>query len=150
VIPPQPAESIDNILSALYAAISGPAGARDWTHFRSLFAPGARLISTAKRNDGSIALDVLDVEGFITRASAAIANKSFYEREIARRIERYGAIAHVFSTYESRQNPTDPPFDRGINSIQLFFDGIRWWVVTIYWTNELSGSAIPAPYLPLG
>jgi hypothetical protein len=25
------------------------------------------------------------------------------------------------------------PFMRGINSIQLFNDGKRWWIVNIYW-----------------
>ena len=36
------------------------------------------------------------------------------------------AIAHVFSTYESRRAAADPtPFQRGINGIQLLFDGHR-------------------------
>ena len=54
--------------------------------------------------------------------------------EIARRTEQFGNIAHVWSIYESRHNEDDPePFMRGINSIQLFNDGKRWWIVNIYW-----------------
>jgi hypothetical protein len=60
-------------------------------------------------------------------------NLGFYEKEIARRTEQFGNIAHVWSIYESRHNEDDPePFMRGINSIQLFNDGKRWWIVNIY------------------
>jgi hypothetical protein len=40
---PSDVKSIDSILTALYAVISGPAGDRDWNRFRSLFAKNARL-----------------------------------------------------------------------------------------------------------
>ena len=44
---PADVASVDAIIAALYDVISGPAGqARDWTRFRSLFVPGARLIPT--------------------------------------------------------------------------------------------------------
>ena len=70
-------------------------------------------------------------------AQRPFSKEVFYEREVARRAERYGDIMQVFSTYESRHDPKDPePFARGINSFQLFFDGTRWWVVTIYWQQE--------------
>ncbi len=40
-------ESVDGIVSALYASISGEAGEpRDWERFKSLFADGALLIHT--------------------------------------------------------------------------------------------------------
>ena len=92
---------------------------------------------------------VLTVEEYIKRAEPTLKANGFFEREIARRIERFGATAHVFSTYESRHAANDPqPFVRGINSIQLFFDGTRWWVVTIFWDSERSGQTIPEEYLP--
>jgi len=76
------------------------------------------------------------------------AEHGFYEKEIARRTEQFGRIAHVWSIYESRQNPGDPePFMRGINSIQLFCDGSRWWIVSIYWQQESPEYPIPEKYL---
>jgi len=30
-----------------------------------------------------------------------------------------------------------------VNLFQLFFDGTRWWVVTIYWEAETPGNPIP-------
>jgi hypothetical protein len=92
---------------------------------------------------------VLSVDEFLQAIEPRVKEEGFFEREIARRVERFGAIAHVFSTYESRRAETDPqPFARGINSIQLFFDGQRWWVVTIFWDSERPNQPIPAEYLP--
>jgi hypothetical protein len=142
--------SPDAILAATYAVISGAAGeARDWSRFRSLFLPGARLIPTT-RNDAGIGFSahVYTPEEYVTRASTAFAKEGFYETESARRLERYGNIAQAFSTYESRHHPNEAPFARGINSFQLFFDGTRWWVVTILWQAETAETPIPSEFLP--
>ena len=62
-------------------------------------------------------------------------------------MECYGDIAQVFSTYESRHAEADAkPFQRGINSFQLLFDGHRWWVVTIYWQGERLDLPLPKQY----
>ena len=143
-------ESIDAIITATYEAISGAAGEqRDWDRERSLYYPGARLIPTAKPGaTGGLAPQLLDVEGFIARVEPYFAEHGFYEKEIARRTERLGQIAHVWSTYESRHSADDPePFARGINSIQLFNDGTRWWILSIYWQQESAEHAIPQEYL---
>ena len=36
---------------------------------------------------------------------------------------------------------------RGINSIQLFYDGTRWWVLSVFWDNERPDQPIPEQYL---
>lgn len=148
---PRDVESIDAIIAAAYDVISGPAGKkRDWDRERSLFYPGARLIPTASvpgRNDVDLEPQVLDVESYIARVEPLL-QKGFYEREVARRTEQFGRIAHVWSTYESRHDPNDPrPFMRGINSIQLFNDGGRWWIVSIYWQQEGPEHPVPEKYL---
>jgi hypothetical protein len=149
---PDDVSSIDAILNAAYDVISGRAGKkRDWDRERSLFVPGARLIPTATvpgRNDVDLAPLILDVEGYIQRVEPLFADKGFYEKEVARRTEQFGRIAHVWSTYESRHREDDPePFMRGINSIQLFHDGTRWWIVNIYWQHESATHPIPEKYL---
>ena len=151
---PDPADvaSIDAIIRATYDVISGPAGKkRDWNRERSLFYPGARLIPTASvpgRNDVDLEPQILDVEGYIARAEPLFEKAGFYEKEIARRVEEFGQIAHVWSTYESRHDPDDAkPFMRGINSIQLFNDGKRWWILSIYWQHENAAHPIPKKYL---
>jgi len=150
---PADVASIDAIITAAYDVISGPPGPRDWDRERSLFIPGARLIPTTKTAGetnpaGAITPRVLDVDGFIERSRAYLETSGFFEKEIARRIEQFGHIAHVWSTYESRHRKDDPaPFMRGINSIQLLFDDNRWWIVTIYWQHESPEDPIPEKYL---
>jgi hypothetical protein len=158
---PADVASMDSIIAALYDVISGPAGKkRDWDRFRSLFAPGARLIPTGARRPPGTKPDApltgneeygsraLTPEDYITRSSSLLEERGFFEREAARRTEIYGHIAHAFSTYESRHKAEDAkPFQRGINSIQLMNDGKRWWVVTVFWEGETEKTPLPKKYL---
>jgi hypothetical protein len=141
--------SIDSIVAALYDVISGPAGKkRDWDRMRSLFVQGGRLIPTGKRASGEVGSRMMDVEGYIAGSAKFIEENGFFEREIARRTENFGNIAHVFSTYESRHKADDAkPFARGINSIQLMNDGKRWWIVTVFWQGEGPDNPLPQKYL---
>ena len=141
--------SVDAVLAALYGVLSGPAGqTRDWDRFRSLFAPGARLIPSGRQPDGTGSMRPTDVEGFIATTDPVLRLTGLFQREVARRAERFGGVAHAFSTYESRRTLADAkPFARGINSIQLWNDGQRWWVVTVFWEGERPDNQIPAQYL---
>jgi len=141
--------SIDSVVAALYDVISGPAGKkRDWDRMRALFIPGARLIPTGKRQSGEIASRVLTVDDYANANTKFLEENGFFEREISRKTEVYGNIAHVFSTYESRHKAEDPkPFARGINSIQLMNDGKRWWIVTVFWQGEGPDNPLPEKYL---
>ena len=147
-------ESMEGTIAALYAAISGAAGERrDWERFRSLFLPGARMIPTNRvmhNGRGGHPPDAMDVETFIRTTAPVLEPIGFYERQIAARVERFGCIAHVWSTYDSRHAPDDAePFARGINSIQLYHDGARWWIVNGFWDSERADNPIPPRYLPL-
>jgi hypothetical protein len=139
--------SPEAIVTALYDVISGPAGqARDWDRFRGLFAPGARLMPAAPRQDGSVPV-ALSPDDYIKRANDALL-KGFFEREVSKKVDGFGTILHVFSTYDSKRAATDEkPFARGINSIQLMQHGGRWWIVTVLWDQERPDNPIPAKYL---
>ncbi len=141
--------SIDAILHAAYDTISGPAGQqRDWNRFRSLFVSGARLIPVVSNPEGGFRTMVFSADEYAKHGDPYFQKNGFFEREVARRTERYGSMAQVFSTYESRHGAADPkPFERGINSFQLMNDGHRWWIVTIFWQGETSDSPIPKEYL---
>ena len=140
--------TMDSIVASLYDVISGPAGPRNWDRFRSLFVPGARLIPTGRRQTGEVGSRVLTPEEYIQRSAPLIEKNGFFEREISRRTEKFGNIAHLFSTYESRHaKDEEKPFARGINSIQLMNDGKRWWIVTVFWQGEDDKNPLPAEYL---
>ncbi len=143
-------ESIDAIIAALYDVISGPAGQqRDWDRMRSLFTPQARLMPVSTPPEGAAAqVQYLSMEDYITRAEPILVERGFFEREIGRVTERWERIAHVFSTYDSRWTAEDPePFSRGINSIQLMWDGTRWWITNIMWFGVGADVNIPPKYL---
>ena len=145
---PKDVATMDSIVAAVYDVISGLAGKRNWDRMRSLFIPGARLIPTGPRPTGEVGSRVLTVEDYVERAGPRLEKDGFFEREVSRRLEKFGNIAHIFSTYESRHAKDDAkPFARGINSIQLMNDGKRWWIVTIFWQGEDDKNPLPAEYL---
>lgn len=142
---PKDVASQDAIVAALYDAISGPAGQkRNWDRFRSLFAPGARLIPTGVGPDGKARIRTMTPDEYATATGTRLEQSGFFEREISRTGETFGNVTHAFSTYESRRTAADEkPFARGINSIQLFNDGQRWWVTSIFWESESPQNPLP-------
>lgn len=147
---PRDVGSLDAIMVAIYDVISGPAGQpRNWDRFRSLMSPHARLIPTGiSRETGRPVHRALTTEEYITLVGPVLERDGFFERELGRKVERYGNIVHLMSAYDSKRTPQDAqPFARGVNSMQLWFDGTRWWVVTIYWEAESPTNPIPAELL---
>ena len=51
------------------------------------------------------------------------------QEETDRTVQRSGNLVHVWSHYASARTPGGEPFDRGVNSISLFHDGDRWWIM---------------------
>ena len=133
---PEDVRSMDAILAALYNVISGDAGVeRDWSRFRSLFHPGARMIPTGRNaKTGKVGARIASPEAYIQANESFLEGEGFHEIELGRHVDTYGTITQVFSAYEARRKMSDPtPFLRGINSIQLLNDGTRWWILSIAW-----------------
>jgi hypothetical protein len=148
---PKDVSTADAIIAALYDANTNLVDQkRGAERFRSLFVPGARLMPTARPANGAGVIGIQTVDDYVQRASSGPPRHGFSEREIARRSEAFGNIMQVFSTYESRRDSADPHPGRGINSIQLFNDGSRWWVVGVLWDNARPDKPIPAEYLKSG
>ena len=147
---PADVASMDAIMAALYDVISGPPGkARDWNRMRSLFVPEARMIPTRTTKEGAVRMRWMTVNDYVATSGALIEREGFHERELARKTDRFGNMAQVFSTYDGRTDKGDY-HERGINSLQLLFDGKRWWIVSIMWVGETPDTPLPAAYLPKG
>ncbi|MCX2718015.1 hypothetical protein [Lentiprolixibacter aurantiacus] len=146
----QKVKTIDSTVEALYDVISGPKGQqRDWDFFRYLFHPEAKLVIAGKQEDSTYNSRYITIEEYIESASKWMYENGFYEKELHKVTERFGPIAHVFSSYESFRTAADKtPFMRGINSIQLMYTGDRWMVMNIYFTQETEENPIPEKYLP--
>jgi hypothetical protein len=139
--------SIDSIITTLYAVISGPVGApRQWDRFHSLMHPQARLIPTGCDSTGACRLRIMTPAEYQQRADSLLVAVGFTELELQRTTERYGTVAHAFSSYQSFRRGETAPFARGINSIQLFWDGQRWWIMSIFWDAERPGNPLPAAF----
>jgi hypothetical protein len=139
--------TLGDLIKAIDAAVSGP-GNRDRTCFRALFLPDARLMPLVKnKDDGSVAPRILTVQGWID-AVAKRGTAVFYEKQVKVATETYGHEAHLWSTYETRSTPDGKAEVRGINSIQAFFDGKSWKVISILWQAETPEEQMPEKYLP--
>lgn len=131
---------LDQSIRDLYAAISGPKGQpRDEVKLRGVLLPDCRL-GMPRTRDGVTTLATMTVDQYISRNFPVMEREGFEERELARRTERFGSIAHIWSSFETRMGETT---SRGINTIQCLFDGTRWRVVSILWDNEGPGKALP-------
>jgi hypothetical protein len=142
-------QSVDAIVAALYDVISGPAGqVRDSVRFAHLFLPQAQLCAHYTDSLGRMHLGCRNSQKFYEGLRKFTRDHGFYESEIGRRTEQWENMAHVWSSYASRNDRTDAkPFAQGINSIQLFHDGSRWWVLSVYWQPLPEGKTMPKNYL---
>jgi hypothetical protein len=149
---PSDVDTVDHLVTSLYDVISGAAGKpRDWDRFRSLFLPDGRLgvvrpetpaakDAPARKGDALF----LTPDMYVQRDDPYFKTHGFFERSIANRVEVFGNLVHVWSTYESRHAEHDSqPFARGINSIQIVYAQGRFWVASILWDEERPGFALP-------
>lgn len=142
---PEDVASVDAIIKAFYVVPAGEKGeARDWDRYASLFTPDARMIPARPDDKGNA------TAMFVTIAEYVDLNKTYFEKggfrdtETNRKVEQFGHIAHVWSTFESRHSAADvDPYVRGINSIQLLKDGDRWWIVNVFWDFEGPNHSLP-------
>jgi hypothetical protein len=146
---PEDVGSIDGMIKAYYEVITGPPGRpREWGRDRTLYIPDMRFVATRIDKEGKPSARIMSHQQFVDDEDAKMVKEGFDEREIHRVTQRFGNIAHVFSTYETRRTPAGPLIGRGINSIELFWDGKRWWIASAMWDDERPGNPIPKEYLP--
>ncbi|MGE5205015.1 MAG: nuclear transport factor 2 family protein [Chlamydiota bacterium] len=141
--------SVDAIITVSYAALShSPGRPADLQRFQSLFRPGAQLINLNGLG-GKPAIKAGTIEQITQMLlSTQHPERGHFEKELARRTEQYGNVAHVWSTYQSRDAEDGHSTQvRGINSISLVNDGQRWWIVSAQWMNETKARPIPQQYL---
>ena len=138
---------IEVVINSLYKSISFKKGEHpNLQKLKKLFINEARLIRTTK--DSHELMSVEDfISSFIRRIEAGDFIE-FHEYEIGKKIEIFGGIAHVFSTYETEFETRGGKLNaRGINSIQLIEIDGEWKVVNIFWYNEDDENKIPSEYL---
>jgi hypothetical protein len=130
------AEQLDEVLHAFYEVISFEEGAApDWERMTGLFSAHARITRITPEG-----IDYMDLAMFRNMAEELLevgAYTSFYEREIARRADRFGDVLHVASAYETKISPTALDyFERGVNSLQLIREEGHWRIISLCWDDH--------------
>lgn len=145
---PADVADLDGIIGAYYDVISGAAGeAADRERDAWLHHPDALVAISGVNPEGEAFVRTMSLDEYHD-AFGGTREAPFYEWEIHREVRRFGNIAHVWSTYASSAESGGEPFARGINSIQLYHDGSRWWIMGWIFDSERAGNDIPREFLP--
>jgi hypothetical protein len=146
---PEDVSTIDGIVKAFYEVVSGPPGRpRQWSRDRTLYIPGVQFVAMNEDSTHHVTARAMTHQQLVDHYDAELVEKGFFEHEIHRKTERFGNIAHILSAYESRYTENGAVIARGVNSIELFWDGRRWWIVTAIWDEERADNPMPKELLP--
>ena len=140
-------EAVGNVVGAYYRIVSGPAGGRDWEQFRTLFTETARLDAVGINEQGQNQFHPQSREEYVDHLGEYLKQYGFFQSEIKRATTCYARIAHVLSTYESRNDRKGKVIDRGVMSFQLIHDAGRWRIAHVMWNSETREYPLPARYL---
>ncbi len=144
---PADVASIDAIIKAYYEVVSGPAGeSADRARDEHLHHPSALIGIPTRGDDGQPTIRMITLSQYHDDFGGA-RQQPFYEWEINRETQRFGNVAHVWSTYASSREPAGEIFTRGINSIELFWGSGRWWITSWSFDQEREGLEVPGEYL---
>src|SRR5690242_14228466 len=128
--------SPEEVVLALYRVLSCLPGQEiDREAVIALFAPPATIMFAGLSGDGKPQLTVYSVEDFLDRITPMAQTGGREEKELWRNVDRFGNIAQVWSAYELRfASATGESITRrGVNSLQLFFDGSDWAILSLIW-----------------
>jgi hypothetical protein len=150
LIPPRAEDvsTIEGIVKASYETISGGVGVpRDWGRDRTLFAPESQSVGVrVDPKTGAVAAKSITEQEYADQDDAWMVKNGFTERELKHVIKRFGNVATVLSSYETR-TATDKTVRRGVNIFQLYYDGKRWWILSMVWDDERPDNPIPPELL---
>jgi hypothetical protein len=142
--------TIDGMIKAYYDVVSGPAGQpRQWDRDATLYIPKVRFVIVSEDAAGKTTAESMSHQEFVDNSEVSLGGKAFYEHEVHRITHRAGNIVHVFSTAERSSSPDGKVEGRGIDSLELFWDGKRWWITGAnLWDINTSRTPLPAEFLP--
>ena len=132
------------IPAAIDAAITGPAD-KDRACMKALLIPEARMTFVSLGADGAPTYSLQTLDEWITRVKAR-GHVTLQEKQLKFQIERYGNIAHVWSSYALYSDGEQ--IARGINSIQAIKEAGGWRVTGITVQAESATTPLPKQYLP--
>ena len=134
----------EGIPAAFDAAITGPAD-KDRACMKALLIPEARMMFLAIAADGAASYKLETLDDWIARVKAR-GHALLAEKQLKFRTDRYGNIAHLWSSYTLQSDGRQVA--RGINSIQAIKGAGGWRVTGIMVQAESVTAPLPKEYLP--
>ena len=137
------ADEIRRLVHEIYAAISGPAGERDWSAHSKHFAPGARSYVLHRGPNGD-ELKAYSQDEYAQSRAPFFRTHSFWEIETRSEIRVDGPLATALSYYDSFWDRSKPPFESGLNIIQLVRLNGEWKIASIMWEARSAAAIVAA------
>ena len=142
----QPEEPVRAAMGRYYELFCFKGGATpDPEELRDLFMPEGKVI-----NSNPDLPRALNVEQFIDLQQAQATHRAatgFYEREQFQKIDLFGNVAHVLSTYAKLDRSHTEPFALGVGSVQLIKVQERWLISVVAWYDQTAEVQVPERYL---
>ena len=140
--------TLDGIIKAYYAVVTVKKGEKpSYERDSLLHLTNAGVGGVQMNKEGIPVLKNITLKEFHRLSDPMVEKEGFYENEISRKVEKFGAVYHVWSTYESKLTAEGEVTARGINSIELFFDGKRFWITSWIFDEERKDNPLPKEYL---
>lgn len=139
-------KSIDAVMRTFYDVISGPPGKpRQWARDRGLYVKDVRFYVLSER-DGVVRMNAITHQQYVDAVDSSSTANGFVEFETARCVRRFGNLATVWSAYDGYNGvgASRKPAGRGVNAVQLYWDGKRWWITSVSWDSERPNNPLPA------
>ena len=132
------------IPAAIDVAITGLAD-KDRACMKALLMPEARMMFASLDADGAPTYTLLTLDDWIARVKAR-GHIMLAEKQLKFHIERFGNIAHLWSSYALHTDGKQSA--RGINSIQAIKEAGGWRITSIVVQAESPTTPLPKQYLP--
>ena len=112
---------------------------------KALLIPEARMMFVSLGTDGAPTYALQTLDDWITRVKAR-GDALLEEKQLKFHIERFGNIAHLWSSYGLHSDGKQVA--RGINSIEAVKETGGWRVTSIVVQAESAAMPLPKKYLP--
>ena len=112
---------------------------------KALLIPEARMMIVSLGADGAPSYRLETLDDWIDRTKAR-GHAMLEEKQLKFHVERYGNIAHLWSSYALHSDGKQVA--RGIHSIQAIKEAGGWRVMGIMVQTESATAPLPKEYLP--
>jgi len=146
--------TIDGMVKAYYEVVFRfPADQpRQWGSRRyALYSQRAVLSSSAQDEAGKTTAQSMTHQEFVDSSDLSLRGQSLLRaRKFHRITHRAGNVAHLLSTSEHTSSSTGPVEGRSVDSLELFWDGTRWWITKRQHLGRRvrPSHPLPAEFLP--